>query len=355
MAQNYNGDLTGITPHETANITEPVGTDVRNAASVQTPLRRLTNLLQYLMQKAGLLDQANTWLAPQSISSGNLLLTSSVSQAVYKQGTGGLYLGTDTGNSADVVIQRNGTTVAAFGSAALDNASRRIINVADPAAAQDADTRAARDSAIGAHNATMTAHGATSLPTGGTIAWREAGGRSQFADPVGAQDADTLAARNAAISTHNGDAAAHAAAFTSQLATHNADSGAHAAAIAAALDNGGSYLNGSNWSILPSSQFRRVGTSLIVANLRLGALNASASYASVATLAAGSRPPGDMVRVPCVVYEAASGNPYSALASISSSTGVVSVTHYNPGSGMTNSLRTIAANDTVELIVTFVL
>jgi hypothetical protein len=48
MPQNYNGSTAGITGHPTVTISEPLGSDVRNATSVVTPLRRLADFVQYV-------------------------------------------------------------------------------------------------------------------------------------------------------------------------------------------------------------------------------------------------------------------------------------------------------------------
>jgi hypothetical protein len=48
MPAPYNGDTTGITGHPTVTISEPIGTDVRNSASMRTPLRRLADFAQYV-------------------------------------------------------------------------------------------------------------------------------------------------------------------------------------------------------------------------------------------------------------------------------------------------------------------
>jgi hypothetical protein len=70
MPQNYTGSTTGIAARQNATISEPVGTDVRNSASVRAPLEKLADFCQYLMQKAGLLDVASTWTAKQTLSGG---------------------------------------------------------------------------------------------------------------------------------------------------------------------------------------------------------------------------------------------------------------------------------------------
>jgi hypothetical protein len=52
---------------------------------------------------------------------------------------------------------------------------------------------------IAAHNAVTNPHSATAAATASRLVLRDAAGRTAFADPSAAQDADTLAARDAAI------------------------------------------------------------------------------------------------------------------------------------------------------------
>jgi hypothetical protein len=70
MPSTYTGNTTGITARQNVTISEPVGTDVRSSASVRTPLETLANFLQYVCQKAGLIDTASTWTAKQTMSGG---------------------------------------------------------------------------------------------------------------------------------------------------------------------------------------------------------------------------------------------------------------------------------------------
>ena len=68
--QDFNGSASGISAREQVVVTEPVGTDVRNSQSIRTPVEKLANLIQYLMQKAGILDAVSTWTAKQAFSAG---------------------------------------------------------------------------------------------------------------------------------------------------------------------------------------------------------------------------------------------------------------------------------------------
>jgi hypothetical protein len=60
MPATYNGSATGIAARQQVDMSEMIDTDVRNAASVQTPLRRLANFLQWLMQNVAL-KASPTW------------------------------------------------------------------------------------------------------------------------------------------------------------------------------------------------------------------------------------------------------------------------------------------------------
>lgn len=70
MPQVYTGNTTGLSGRPLVAISEPVGTDVRNSQSVRTPLEKLTDLLAYVMGKAGLIDQTNTWTQKQTMTGG---------------------------------------------------------------------------------------------------------------------------------------------------------------------------------------------------------------------------------------------------------------------------------------------
>jgi hypothetical protein len=67
--------------------------------------------------------------------------------------------------------------------------------VADPSAADDIDTKGARDTAItsgvSTHNAVTNPHSATSAATASRLVLRDAAGRAQFADPSADADAAT--------------------------------------------------------------------------------------------------------------------------------------------------------------------
>jgi hypothetical protein len=111
MPANYNGNTTGLSGRPTVTISEPVGTDTRNAASVQTPLRKIADFVQYLMTNAALLG-ANVFTATQQIASGGLDLTQAALQSILKKGSGKLQLGTATGNNSDLELLINGVVKA---------------------------------------------------------------------------------------------------------------------------------------------------------------------------------------------------------------------------------------------------
>lgn len=92
---------------------------------------------------------------------------------------------------------------AAVAAATANKLVRRDANgraqVADPSVSADIDTKGARDEAITTHDAVTNPHSAVAAPTASRLVLRDANGRAQFADPAAAQDADTKGAREAAI------------------------------------------------------------------------------------------------------------------------------------------------------------
>jgi hypothetical protein len=111
MPQNYSGSTAGLSGRPTVTIAEPVGTDQRNAGSVQTPFRKLADFAAYLMTNAAFLG-ANVFTATQQIASGGLELTQAALQAILKKGSGKLQVGTATGNTSDVELLVNGVAKA---------------------------------------------------------------------------------------------------------------------------------------------------------------------------------------------------------------------------------------------------
>ena len=117
MPVTYTASSTGITARQQVTISEPAGTDVRNSASVRTPLEALADFMQYLMSKAGILDATSTWTAHQ-IFSGGVNATcdagygSAVMGATTRDTTRGVY-GVASGASADGVygVSTSGTGV----------------------------------------------------------------------------------------------------------------------------------------------------------------------------------------------------------------------------------------------------
>jgi len=70
MPENYTGDLSEITPHQDVEVVLPLGGDPRNVSLLNAVWRVHSNVLQYLMKKAGLLDQQNIWTALQKLTAG---------------------------------------------------------------------------------------------------------------------------------------------------------------------------------------------------------------------------------------------------------------------------------------------
>jgi hypothetical protein len=190
MPETYIGSTAGITPRQNASVTLMVGTDVRSSNSVRTPLQQLANVAQYLMTKSGLLDVVSTWTAKQTMSggvgglpaptaggdaatktyadglittllaaaqtwaakqtfsvgqdvTGTIALVQAALQQIVKTGAGKLQVGTATGNANDLELLVAGAVkLALLNAGGVDAKTQRILNVADPSAAQDAATKA---------------------------------------------------------------------------------------------------------------------------------------------------------------------------------------------------------------------
>jgi hypothetical protein len=70
MPSEYTGDGSGIAARQNAVILCPIDSDAPNANSVNVPLQALANLLDFLMQNAGLLGVANNFVPIQTFSNG---------------------------------------------------------------------------------------------------------------------------------------------------------------------------------------------------------------------------------------------------------------------------------------------
>jgi hypothetical protein len=194
MPTTYNGSAAAITAHEAPAITLALGTDLLSEEGFNVALRKLADYVAYLNSKAALLDQLNALTQTLQLSGGDLELTKATVQALLKAGGGKLQVGTKAGNASDVELLVGGVVKAI-----LRASDGRLGSLLDPVNAQDADTKAARDAAIATHDGVTSPHSATSAATASRLVVRDAAGRAQFADPAAAQDADTKAARDAAI------------------------------------------------------------------------------------------------------------------------------------------------------------
>lgn len=71
MPVQYNGNEANVPADRSdANANILVGTDPRNASSVNTPLQRILDYLQRIVKKAGFLDLVSTWTAKQTFAGG---------------------------------------------------------------------------------------------------------------------------------------------------------------------------------------------------------------------------------------------------------------------------------------------
>lgn len=68
MPSNYTGDGAAIAPRTAPVIACPVDADPANAASVNTPLQQLADVVDYLQDHAALLDQINAFTAANSFA-----------------------------------------------------------------------------------------------------------------------------------------------------------------------------------------------------------------------------------------------------------------------------------------------
>lgn len=133
MPQSYTGNTTGLSGRPAATISEPLGSDVRNATSVVTPLRKLADLVQYLMSKVGMVDVVSTWTAKQTmaggldVSSGDVALIAAALQKLTKSG-GKLQVGTSDGN--DLELLRAGVIMLGLTASGIDFKNYTLVNLA---------------------------------------------------------------------------------------------------------------------------------------------------------------------------------------------------------------------------------
>ncbi len=152
MPQNYTGTQQNISGRPNLTISEMIGSDIRDSISVRTPLRTLADFLHTLLKKAGILDIVSTWTAKQTFQAGAASGTAPAA------------------GSTDLVRQTDmETTVGAVSSALSQHANQG------------------------------TAHFSTPLNSGSAIVQRDANGRFACSDPVADNQADTRGARNTAI------------------------------------------------------------------------------------------------------------------------------------------------------------
>lgn len=133
-----------------ASATCPADGDLANAASFNTPYQALLNAVAFLQAQAAQKNGSNTWPQAQTLqallsltAAGNALaLTAAVAQSILKTAAGGLTVGTAAGGG-DLTLSANGVALLkALASGSLDAQGKILGNLATPAAAADAATKA---------------------------------------------------------------------------------------------------------------------------------------------------------------------------------------------------------------------
>jgi hypothetical protein len=150
MPSDYTGDPTGITAHQVPVVSCPVGTDAPVAASVNTPLKKLADILAQLMRDAALLGVANTITAENAFTDANpLKFMRSGDQTLTKDVAGVLsivnlvhavVIRAAAGHNAQL-LSAGGALIQAMPAEINVNAFP-ITGVADPTNAQDVATMA---------------------------------------------------------------------------------------------------------------------------------------------------------------------------------------------------------------------
>lgn len=200
---------------------------------------------------------------------------------------------------------------------------------------------------------------ATSLATASALVVRDADGRARFADPADAADADTKGARDTAIGTHNAVTSPHSAtsaATASRLVLRDASGRAAVATpsavgdiatkgyvdgVTSATANNGAA--GANWGVTTTGWV--AGKLAHVAGS--GAAGAGAAWASILT---GLAVPGAGAadnKLPGFVTDFSAGLTYPAAFRISG-TGVLSLAAYDNGTSMVAPFA-IGAGDSFEI------
>src|SRR6266542_3349524 len=146
MSTLYTGVAASGARSPAIQIQEPADTDAANVASVNTALTKIANYIAYLQAHAALFDDTNTFSAAQTIaalltlSTSNVSLTAGALQSILKGGTGKLQVGTSQASDLELIVG-NVVKLAILAAGGIDAKTQKIINVVDPAAAQDAATK----------------------------------------------------------------------------------------------------------------------------------------------------------------------------------------------------------------------
>jgi hypothetical protein len=162
MSTLYSGVAASGSQAPAIQIQRPADGDAASAASINTALQKIADYIAWLQLHSALVDAANGFSVTQQIATGDLELTNAAIQSILKATGGKLQVGTKTGNASDVDLLVNGVVKATLrasdgklslvaqllAAAGIDAGSQPVVNVANPTNPQDADTKAARDTAI---------------------------------------------------------------------------------------------------------------------------------------------------------------------------------------------------------------
>jgi hypothetical protein len=140
MSTTYSGNPASGAQSPAIQITRPSDGDALNAASINATLQKIADYIAFLQAHVALIDVGQSFTAAQAFLDA-IQLSKSGDQSIFKYGSGALEIGTLI--NSDLGFKTNGVTRAV-----LRASDGRIGSLADPVQNQDADTMAARNAAI---------------------------------------------------------------------------------------------------------------------------------------------------------------------------------------------------------------